>query len=505
MVFRRQLPSPVWRSSEPRCVSASTTWRPRPAFYERLTGTPPLRFERGGVSVAAVGCFLLMSGPESELEILRKVTATIAVEDVDAAHSTLTAVGATVAGGPGADPGGPQSHRGPPGRVGVRVRRPEGRARAVRRSAPTARRAPPPRSGPHRRSPCPPPRSGLPGRPLTRASGAAASGSRSGRAAGRRSGSAQTSSRISAPSRRSATSKPSSKTARAAAAVALREEQPGLQQPEAATVADRGPQPVLDRAGGRGTVRCRGGPRAPRGPSAAVAAVQASPSSRRSAHRSSKASAYRSAARSGWPPSRSATARQRSSGQREGASPSPRSQLRTAWARSPACHWATPRWYSVSGFGGCGLQHVAPVRGDEGGAGRGDPARRGQDAGLQQLQPGRLLLAERGLVEGGTGQLVARAQHLERAPAGAGGEPLARFGVGVRPPRLVRGVDVRARQHGRQRAPRPSARAAPQSSPCTAAGSAASGPYASSQLNSAPASSRTCSSWVRASPAWISA
>ncbi|MFJ6635128.1 VOC family protein [Streptomyces sp. NPDC091376] len=69
-------------------------------FYERLTGTPALRFDRGGVSVAAVGCFLLMSGPESELDILRKVTATIAVEDVDAAHSTLTAVGATVLAGP---------------------------------------------------------------------------------------------------------------------------------------------------------------------------------------------------------------------------------------------------------------------------------------------------------------------------------------------------------------------------------------------------------------------
>ncbi|MYR62362.1 VOC family protein, partial [Streptomyces sp. SID625] len=32
-------------------------------FYERLAGTPALRFERGGVKVAAVGCFLLMSGP----------------------------------------------------------------------------------------------------------------------------------------------------------------------------------------------------------------------------------------------------------------------------------------------------------------------------------------------------------------------------------------------------------------------------------------------------------
>jgi predicted enzyme related to lactoylglutathione lyase len=70
------------------------------AFYGRLTGATPLRFERGGVSVAAVGCFLLMSGPESELEVLRKVTATIAVKDVDEAYATLSEVGARVVAGP---------------------------------------------------------------------------------------------------------------------------------------------------------------------------------------------------------------------------------------------------------------------------------------------------------------------------------------------------------------------------------------------------------------------
>ncbi|MEV3988125.1 VOC family protein [Streptomyces sp. NPDC049837] len=70
------------------------------AFYERLTGSRAQRFERGGVSVAAVGCFLLMSGPEAELEVLRKVAATIAVEDVDAAHATLTEVGAKIVAGP---------------------------------------------------------------------------------------------------------------------------------------------------------------------------------------------------------------------------------------------------------------------------------------------------------------------------------------------------------------------------------------------------------------------
>ncbi|MET9379449.1 VOC family protein [Streptomyces sp. NPDC002992] len=69
-------------------------------FYERLTGASALRFERGGVAVAAVGCFLLMSGPESELEVLRKVTATISVQDVDEAFTSLTAAGAKVLAGP---------------------------------------------------------------------------------------------------------------------------------------------------------------------------------------------------------------------------------------------------------------------------------------------------------------------------------------------------------------------------------------------------------------------
>ncbi|WP_175410959.1 VOC family protein [Streptomyces sp. TRM64462] len=75
-------------------------------FYERLTGSRALRFERGGVHAAAVGCFLLMSGPEAELAVLRKVAATIAVEDVDAAHATLTEVGAQVLAGPVATPAG---------------------------------------------------------------------------------------------------------------------------------------------------------------------------------------------------------------------------------------------------------------------------------------------------------------------------------------------------------------------------------------------------------------
>nr|BFD81709.1 hypothetical protein StreXyl84_11100 [Streptomyces sp. Xyl84] len=75
-------------------------------FYERLAGARALRFERGGVEVAAVGCFLLMSGPEAELEVLRKVAATIAVTDVDEAQRVLTGLGARVVAGPVATPGG---------------------------------------------------------------------------------------------------------------------------------------------------------------------------------------------------------------------------------------------------------------------------------------------------------------------------------------------------------------------------------------------------------------
>ncbi|MFJ3669205.1 VOC family protein [Streptomyces sp. NPDC090106] len=75
-------------------------------FYERLAGGPALRFERGGVEVAAVGCFLLMSGPESELEVLRKVAATIAVEDVDEAYRLLSDLGARIVAGPVASPAG---------------------------------------------------------------------------------------------------------------------------------------------------------------------------------------------------------------------------------------------------------------------------------------------------------------------------------------------------------------------------------------------------------------
>ncbi|MEU2338933.1 VOC family protein [Streptomyces sp. NPDC006654] len=69
-------------------------------FYERLSGGRASRFERGGVQVAAVGSFLLMSGPEAELEVLRKVAATIAVKDVEEAHRLLSGLGAQIIAGP---------------------------------------------------------------------------------------------------------------------------------------------------------------------------------------------------------------------------------------------------------------------------------------------------------------------------------------------------------------------------------------------------------------------
>ncbi|MFE2276590.1 VOC family protein [Streptomyces sp. NPDC059454] len=69
-------------------------------FYERLAGGRALRFERGGVQVAAVGCFLLMSGPAAELDVLRRVAATIAVKDVEETRQVLAELGADILAGP---------------------------------------------------------------------------------------------------------------------------------------------------------------------------------------------------------------------------------------------------------------------------------------------------------------------------------------------------------------------------------------------------------------------
>ncbi|MFF9488973.1 MULTISPECIES: VOC family protein [unclassified Streptomyces] len=69
-------------------------------FYERLAGGRALRFERGGVQVAAVGCFLLMSGPAAELDVLRRVAATLAVKDVEETGRVLAEMGADILAGP---------------------------------------------------------------------------------------------------------------------------------------------------------------------------------------------------------------------------------------------------------------------------------------------------------------------------------------------------------------------------------------------------------------------
>ncbi|MDQ0752511.1 putative enzyme related to lactoylglutathione lyase [Streptomyces africanus] len=95
-------------------------------FYERLAGGRAQRFERGGVQVAAIGCFLLMSAPPAELELLRKVAATIAVTDVEETHKVLTELGAHIIAGPHRLTGGPQPDRPASGRVGLRVRGPPG-------------------------------------------------------------------------------------------------------------------------------------------------------------------------------------------------------------------------------------------------------------------------------------------------------------------------------------------------------------------------------------------
>jgi predicted enzyme related to lactoylglutathione lyase len=74
--------------------------------YEKLTGEQAHRFDHAGVSVAAVGCFMLMSGPPAAIEVLSKVTATLAVNDVEEARAALADVGAQILAGPSATPNG---------------------------------------------------------------------------------------------------------------------------------------------------------------------------------------------------------------------------------------------------------------------------------------------------------------------------------------------------------------------------------------------------------------
>ncbi len=89
-------------------------------------------------------------------------------------------------------------------------------------------------------------------------------------------------------------------------------------------------------------------------------------------------------------------------------------------------------------------------------------------------------------------------------------------GVPLGDAEVVLGASATARQasraaasssggRARSRAAPASVVAATQSGSWAVPGSTWSGPYASSQAVSAPAGSGTCSSWVRARPAWISA
>lgn len=68
--------------------------------YEKLTGAEALRFHQGPVAVAAVGPFFLMSGPPAQMDVLRRIAATLAVTDVREAVRDLTSVGAEVIAGP---------------------------------------------------------------------------------------------------------------------------------------------------------------------------------------------------------------------------------------------------------------------------------------------------------------------------------------------------------------------------------------------------------------------
>ena len=74
--------------------------------YEKLTGAEAVRFLSGTVATAAVGPFLLMSGPPAQLEVLSKIRATLAVRDVDEASRDLRSAGADILAGPSPTPVG---------------------------------------------------------------------------------------------------------------------------------------------------------------------------------------------------------------------------------------------------------------------------------------------------------------------------------------------------------------------------------------------------------------
>ncbi|GGU82353.1 hypothetical protein GCM10010275_16800 [Streptomyces litmocidini] len=75
-------------------------------FYERLTGRTADRFGFAGVRLAAVGPFLLFSGPDEAVQRVAGVNATLAVADLAAAVAEGVAGGATVVVPPQATPNG---------------------------------------------------------------------------------------------------------------------------------------------------------------------------------------------------------------------------------------------------------------------------------------------------------------------------------------------------------------------------------------------------------------
>ncbi len=91
-----------------------------------------------------------------------------------------------------------------------------------------------------------------------------------------------------------------------------------------------------------------------------------------------------------------------------------------------------------------GFQQIAPGGGDQRRAGYGPFWR--QIAGFEEGQPGPLGRSEGRRVERGARQVESGAGDFEGAPAGAGGQRLLRFVVGVGAPGGVGGLDVGPRQ-----------------------------------------------------------
>lgn len=64
--------------------------------YEQNTGASAFRFSFAGVRMASVGSFLLFTGPEEVVRRLSAISATLTVDDLDAAVAEAVADGAEV-------------------------------------------------------------------------------------------------------------------------------------------------------------------------------------------------------------------------------------------------------------------------------------------------------------------------------------------------------------------------------------------------------------------------